>query len=787
MRRWPTGERRREQALTHELNGTDEVPPGYDVAVVAMNCRFPGAEGVDEFWQVLREGRETISWFSEEELLEAGVGLDRIRDPRYVPAKGVLEGVELFDHEFFGIAHQMAELMDPQQRLFLEFAWSTLERAGYDTASYAGRVGIFAGQAFNTYLLNHLRHAEQASTRHINPIELLIITDKDFLTTQAAFHLGLNGPAVTVQTACSTSMVGIHLACQSLLAQECDLALAGAITVYAPQKKGYIYEPGGLVSPDGHVRPFDAKGQGTTYASGMGLVVLKRLEDALADGDHIHAVCRGTAVNNDGDRKTVFKAPSVSGITEVVTAALEAADIEPSTIGYVEGNGSGNPVGDAVEVEGLTRAFRSYAGTDGQYRCALGSVKGNLGHLNVAAGVAAFMKAVLAVERGLIPPSLNFDEPHAHIDFDASPFYVCTGAAEWPERGGPRRAAVNSYGVGGTNAHAIVEQAPEQLPGDPGRRVVVVPLSARSPLALARVRERLLDHVRRTPDVELADLAFTLQVGRRHFEHRWSAVVGAVDELRDQLASGTTTVGRAGEAAEVSLHLPAAEDGRRADAGTYEPLVAAHVARLVAGDGVPLDRLSPVVRGGVVQLATVRALEDLGVEPASVSGAGAGQVIAAAVAGVVDDADAVSLLRRLDTAATSGAPEDREACVAAVARVAMSSPQRKWLAVEGSPLAERYHDADAWCSALAGQQHATTAPVVHLRTGAVTASAGGDVDSFADSVSRLWAAGQSVEWRALYMGERRRRAPLPTYPFEPIRCWIDRPAAAAPSSYDAAL
>lgn len=530
-----------------------------DIAIVGMRCRFPGADGTQQFWEVLRGGCETVSRFTEDELLAAGVPAERLSHPHYVRARGIVPGIEDFDTDFFGIEPLRATAMDPQQRVFLEFAWQALEDAGYDTGQYDGRIGLFAGVAFNTYLLNNLRHADLRHSRAFNSIELLITSDKDFLTTQTAYHLGLTGPAVTVQTACSTSLVSVHLACQSLLSQECDMALAGAVTLYSPQVKGYLYEPGSIVSPDGHVRSYDADGQGTVYSSGIGLVVLKRLEDAQRDGDTIHAVIKGTAVNNDGGRKSAFKMPSEEGLLEVIETALSVADVDPSTIGYLEGNGSGTALGDAIEVAALTRAFRLH--TDRRGFCPLGSVKSNLGHLNVAAGIAALIKTVLALKHGHVPPSVNFKRPNPRIDFDSSPFYVATELHDWPLDDAPRRAGVNSYGVGGTNAHVILESAPT-LPHetrDAARAPQLLVLSARSQTSLERATTNLAEHLRRTPEANLPDVAHTLQVGRRAFPYRRFVVASDAAEAAQALegARSCAPVDRDGRGCEREAALTA--------------------------------------------------------------------------------------------------------------------------------------------------------------------------------------------------------------------------------------
>ncbi|HTQ80537.1 MAG TPA: polyketide synthase, partial [Thermoanaerobaculia bacterium] len=427
-----------------------------EVAVIGLACRFPGADGPEAFWRNLREGIETISFLSAEELRAAGLPESLWRSPNYVRAHGVIEGIELFDAGFFGYSPREAEVMDPQQRLFLECAWQALESAGYDPSHLPGVVGVWGGATLSSYLLalNPLR--DRLAAIGVDTTMLAVGNDKDSLAPRVAYKLDLKGPAVTVQTACSTSLVAVHMACQSLLAEETDLALAGAVSLTLPMKSGYLYQEGGILSPDGHCRAFDERAAGTVFGCGAGLVVLKRLEDALADGDTIHAVLRGTAINNDGASKVGFTAPSVSGQAAVITEALANAGLSPEDIGYVEAHGTATALGDPVEIAALTKAFRSArGGTARRGFCAVGSVKTNVGHLEVAAGIAGLLKAILAVRQGEIPPSLHFERPNPQIDFEGSPFFVNRELLPWPAGpgGGPRRAGVSSFGFGGTNAH----------------------------------------------------------------------------------------------------------------------------------------------------------------------------------------------------------------------------------------------------------------------------------------------------------------------------------------------
>jgi acyl transferase domain-containing protein len=497
---------------------------GKDIAVIGMSVRFPKAKNLDEYWQILREGKEAITFFSDEELEASGISPDTFNDSHYVKAGAILEDIECFDAPFFGCNPREAELLDPQHRLLLEEAWAALEDAGYVSEEPDGLVGVYTSVGWNLYLLTNL----YSNLREEDYFQVFFTNDKDFAPTRVSYKLNLKGPSFAVQTACSSSLVGIHLACLGLLNYECDMALAGGVAVKTPHKAGYFYQDGGQYSPDGHCRAFDAKGQGTVFGSGVGLVVLKRLVDALEDGDRIYAVIKGSAINNDGSIKASYTAPSVEGQAEVIAAAQAVAEVDAETIEYVETHGTGTAIGDPIEAAALTRAFR--AGTKDKGFCAIGSVKTNVGHLETAAGAAGFIKTVLALKHKMIPPSLNFEEPNPRIDFENSPFYVNAKLQEWKANGHPRRAGVSSFGVGGTNAHVIVEEAPPLLDGDSGRGEYLILLSAKTEEALEKMMANLAAHLRQRPEENLADVAYMLQVGRRAFDMRWMAVCRDLDE-----------------------------------------------------------------------------------------------------------------------------------------------------------------------------------------------------------------------------------------------------------------
>jgi amino acid adenylation domain-containing protein len=487
-----------------------------DIAIIGMAGRFPRAANVEEFWKRISRGEECISFFSDQELQKLGIDQATLEDPSYVKAGGVLEGEDLFDAKFFGFNPREAELMDPQQRLFLECAWHALEDAGYDSDRYSGRIGVFAGAGLNTYLHQAASAlGESSSLRY----QAFIGNDKDFIATRVSYKLNLKGPSVAVQTACSTSLVAVHLACQSLLNGECDVAMAGAVGVRLSQREGYLYETGGILSPDGHCRAFDKKAGGTVIGSGMGAVVLKPLEGAIKKGDNIYAVIKGSAINNDGSHKIGYTAPSVEGQSAVIAEALSVAGIEPESVSYVETHGTGTTLGDPIEIEALSDVFRTK--TDKKSFCAIGSVKTNIGHLDTAAGIAGLIKTVCALRYGQLPPSLNFNEPNPNIDFSTSPFFVNTRLTDWRKNGVPRRAGVSSFGIGGTNAHVVIEEAPRLGDDNSSSRPwKLLTLSAKTPSALDTLSGELAAALKANQDTELSDIAYTLQTGRRIFPHR---------------------------------------------------------------------------------------------------------------------------------------------------------------------------------------------------------------------------------------------------------------------------
>ncbi|MFI9160822.1 SDR family NAD(P)-dependent oxidoreductase [Kitasatospora aureofaciens] len=658
---------------------------GLEIAVIGLACRFPGADGPEQYWENLRSGTESITFFTPGELAAQGVPEALRNDPDYVAAQGVLADADRFDADFFGMSPKEADLMDPQHRVLLRCAWEALEDAGHDPLAVPGPVGVYAGTYYNSYV-DHVDGRIDGE----DPGEVFarnLANEKDFLATRIAYKLDLSGPALTVQSACSTSLVAVHLACQALLSGACDTALAGGATVRAHQHQGYLFQPGGIFSADGHCRPFDATAQGTVAANGAGMVVLKRLEDALADGDPIRAVIKGSAVGNDGARRIGFTAPGVAGQARVIRAALDTADVDPATIGYVETHGSGTPLGDPIEIEALTQVFRGLAPGN----CVIGAVKGNIGHTHAAAGVAGLIKTVLALQHRQIPPSLHFDVPNPAIDFDAVPFRVNTRLTDWPAGPGPRRAGVSSFGMGGTNAHVVLEEAPAPARREPGRARVLLPVTARTATALEAATDRLADRLDGAGAPDLAGTARTLQTGRRHYGHRRFLLAESAAEaaraLRERAPNAVRTGHHDGTPRQVAFLLPGLGEqriGMGRELHATEPVFRAALDRCAEGFrphlGIDLRELlhpagapdtAPagpdlrrMLRGGpaaaerteldrtryaqpatfAVEYALARLWESWGVRPSALIGYSIGEYTAAHLAGVLSLDDALKLV-----------------------------------------------------------------------------------------------------------------------------------------------
>jgi phthiocerol/phenolphthiocerol synthesis type-I polyketide synthase E len=877
------------------------------VAITGMACRLAGARSAAAFWDGLCGGVEYVRTLTDEQLLAAGVAASLLDDPAYVRRRGVLEDVDLFAAPFFGYTPREAELMDPQQRFFLECAYEALENAACDPGRYGGLIGVFGTASANTYRLHAGRHRELAEA--VGVIQSDLSSEVDYLASRVSYKLDLRGPSMTVQTACSSGLVAVHLACQSLLNHECDTALAGAVAIQVPQA-GYRYREGGIGSADGRCRAFDSGAAGTVGGDGVGVVVLKRLADAQADGDHVYAVIRGSAVNNDGASKVGFTAPSVRGQAEAIAEAQAMAGVDPRTVRYVECHGTGTVVGDPIELEALTQVFG--AGTDDRSFCAIGSVKTNVGHLDVAAGLAGLVKATLAVHHGRIPASLHFREPNPACRLDASPFYVNTELSDWPSGQRPRRAGVSSFGLGGTNAHVVLEEAPPRPPSGPARPGHLLVLSARSADALDRSAADLGAHLRAAPGDALADVAYTSQVGRQHHDHRAALVCDDREEAMNALLGGGA--GRLLGARQKRRERPVVflfpgQGAQHLHMGEglyrHEPAFRAWVdrccealapdlgldlrTRVYAADGgsPPAEELAQTWLAQPALFVTSYAMAqtwiEWGVVPDAMIGHSLGEYVAACVAGVLTLDESLRLVARrgrLMQAMPPGAmlsvalPEDDVSarlpaglsiaavngpaqCVVSGPRDAIEELRRELaganVAVQPLRTSHAFHSpmldavveplvaavgnagprapqlryasnltgdwitpAEATDPAYWGRQ--MREPVrfsrglrtllanddaVLLEVGPGTTLSGlarrlpdaagrtvvasmrhpedptPDRTALLRAIARLWLAGVSIDWAAYASSERRRRLPLPAYPFERQRYWIDGPGPAA--------
>lgn len=671
------------------MTTSNELPPNA-IAVIGMAGKFPGADSVTEFWDNLSRGEESIFTLSEEALTAAGVSAKTLDDPAYVRRAATLNGIDEFDAEYFGMTPYTARMMDPQQRLFLQTAWHAFEDSGYDPDTFDGAVGVFASSTASGYLMDNLMSHRDTKKLvgegiTVEMFNLVLLNDKDYLATRVSHELNLRGPSLSVQTACSSSLTAVHLACQSLLSGECDMALAGASAIRIPHHVGYTYEPGAMVSPSGHCRPFDVRSDGTIFGSGVAALILKPLQAALDDGDRIHAVIRGSAINNDGSMKMTYAAPAVAGQAEVIAEAHAVAEVDASTIGFVETHGTGTPLGDPIEIEALRQAFEvSEAERTGP--CVLGSVKSNIGHLDAASGVAGLVKTILCLKNKAIPPTVHYTAPNPELHLENTPFVVSNAYTPW-ESDSPRRAGVSSFGVGGTNVHVVVEEAPQTAagPAEAPSGPQVLLLSARTTESLHDARAALAEELSRDESLSLPDVAFTL-AGRRTHEVRMTAVVA---DRADACA-----VLRAAENENVSVgHCPpGSTPGAQRTAFLFPGQGAQHVGmarglydteavfrenfdRCAAGFGAELgiDLKAEVfegIGGGLeptdlaqpalfaVEYALAQLVMSFGVTPTALAGHSIGELVAATVAGVFDLDSAikvVSMRARLMHAAPAGA------------------------------------------------------------------------------------------------------------------------------------
>jgi acyl transferase domain-containing protein/acyl carrier protein len=816
------------------------------LAIVGMAGRFPDAQNPLQFWQNIINDVKSIRQFSNEDLLAAGVSSSLIESPTYVKAGTVITEVGFFDSAFFGFSGREAESMDPQTRLLLECAWEGLEDAAYDPQRYNGRIGVFVGKHPSDYKLSNL-YANPAFWADVNEMQLASGNDADALASMVAYKMGLTGPSISVQTFCSTSLVAVHLACQSLLTYESDMAIAGGVSLEIPHGTGYLYEEGGILSPDGECRPFDAEARGTVIGNGAGIVVLKRLEDALEDGDHIYAVVRGSATNNDGLKRVSYAAPGLNGQAAVMASALGNAGIEPDMIDYVETHGIGTPMGDAIELAAMIKVFKQ--GTKKRQFCALGSLKPNVGHLDRASGVAGLIKTALALQNKQLPAMLNFERPQGDIDLDNSPFYVNTVSKPWPLSGSRRRAGVSSFGIGGSNAYVVMEESPEKLPSSDSRPYQLLLLSAKTAGALESVTTNLVNYLRQNRSVNLADVAFSLQIGRAEFNHRRFVVCHQLSEAVEKLAAAdpnyvwTKQQTNREDRSVCFLFSDAGAYSKGMGHGLYKtevifrecvdhcqallmPYLESDLTELLYRSGrTVLEGKQQTIFEHVAVFVTEYALAQLliswGITPQTAIGVGVGEYTMACLADVMSLTDALqlvtqraSLLHEASSTPLTPSLTQVQTFIDLTGDMLFHAPQIAYISsvTNNTVDAEMVSSPDYWVKHLCQTQGNTSgldrllsAPnhillqlgdnkqlgdlvrqqpsyIAELEPLILTAMYEGGDDMtnhrcLTTMLGQLWLLGITINWTQFYAYEQRHRIPLPTYPFQRQRYWVDAQTA----------
>ncbi|MCP5051465.1 MAG: acyltransferase domain-containing protein [bacterium] len=769
---------------------------GLEIAVIGMAGRFPGAPDIHTFWENLKNGRESVTFFTDEELLEAGVTAGNLENPDYVKAKGYIEDLRYFDSSFFNYTPREVELMDPQVRLFHQCAWHALEDAGYDPWSHKGSIGVYAG--YNPDIFWKVGHLYQMASDS-ETFDLNNLSSNNFATL-ICYKLNLKGPGVSLNTACSTSLVAVHMACRALLTGESEMVLAGGVDVTLPPKNGYFYQEGMIMSPDGHCRSFDADAKGTASGDGIGIVVMKRLVKATKDGDHIYAIIKGSAINNDGSSKAGYTAVSVEGQSRVVRLAQRAAEVEPESVTYLETHGLGTPLGDILEIDALKKAFSK---TDKKQFCRLGSLKANIGHLDAASGVAGLIKTVMALKHRCIPPSINYDKPNPGIDFENSPFYIGKTPEEWHSDDYPLRAGVSCFGIGGTNAHVILEEwnqeeaktvSPETL------KYHVFPLSAKSETALEAISANLAGHLREQAHINLADAAYTMQVGRSDFNYRQLLVCSSKEEAITGLAALTST-GQKGEpqhpVMEVETEKPPVVflfpglDSQYAGMGTelysQHPLFRQETGHcleilesLTGGDRKELlgsqqpggKEIPPEIAAALLfgfEYALGQLLLQGGIKPQVMLGDGLGHYAAACLGGELTPEDALKKI-----IAGEQAPQETGQTGLDNGKTGLYEDRLKqWLQNETVVFVE------------VGPGDKLTAQVRRLMDDTLQHRAvnltpppdnsASHIEYLLNQAGQLWLNGVSVDWGVVCGHEKRKRVPLPVYPFDKLAYSIRSP------------
>jgi 3-oxoacyl-(acyl-carrier-protein) synthase/thioesterase domain-containing protein/acyl carrier protein len=766
----------------------------FDIAIIGMAGRFPEAKDITQFWQNIKNSKECITFFTNDELRDSGLTEDRIKDPSYVKASGVIKDIEMFDASFFGFTSREAELTDPQHRIFLECAWEALENAGCVPEKYNGIIGVFGGVSTNTYLLNNIAKSDIIDTAGIYPI--MIGNEKDFLCTRVAYKLNLKGPSMTIQTACSTSLVAVHVACQSILNGECDMAIAGGATVRVPQKAGYKYQEGGILSPDGHCRAFDEDAKGTVVGDGVGIVVLKSLENAINDRDYVYAIIKGTAINNDGSSKVGFTAPSVEGQASVIQEALNIADVSSDTIGYIEAHGTGTQLGDPIEVAALKNVFQK--SIQNEKFCVIGSVKANIGHLDSASGVAGLIKVALMLDKRIIPPSINFKKTNPKLELDTSPFYINTRLKEWQTSGKPRRAAVSSFGLGGTNAHVVLEELEKEEGKQDkahGREAMynLITISAKTATSLKNSSEKLVNYLRENPSVEIKDVAYTLAMGRKEFSNRFYCVCKDKDDFVNSVTNKewerSQEVFESSERVTMFLFPEFDGNGKAVLKELYdsEKLFRESLDECIEVIsrklGVSLTNMLMVsefkeqadnrykkLAQFSLQYALAALFDRLGIHADLCAGGIIGEYVALCTGGEVTLEDAISMIG-----------DKFEAGKEVIIGSKYKMPYIPMESMEDSRLIGSYLDSNRdkqhtlivmGLNDMKDSFHTDVAKCL-LLSALPWSKEDSSVMHLLNTLGKLWMSGVSIDWAALYKGTSCTRIPLPTYCFDKKKYWIE--------------
>ncbi|EMS72662.1 beta-ketoacyl synthase family protein [Ruminiclostridium cellobioparum subsp. termitidis CT1112] len=805
------------------VNNFDESNGIGSIAIIGMGGRFPGAADMEEFWQNLYNGVESVKFFNREELLKMGIDENLLDNPRFVAADAILDGMDLFDASFFDYSAREAEIMDPQHRLYLETAWEVLESAGYNSELYTGRVAVYGSANLSGYMIRNL-YSNPGLADTVGSFKIMLANGQDFLATKVSYKMNLTGPSVNVNTLCSSSLVAVHDACQNLMNFGCDLALAGGVSFQVSRNEAFFYQEGGIGSSDGHCRAYDSKANGTVSGSGLAIVALKRLEDAIADGDHIHAVIKGTGINNDGSQKNSYTAPNVDGQAECIAEAIAMSGVNPETITYIDGHGTGTDLGDPIEIAALTKAFRAY--TKKKQFCAIGSVKTNIGHLVNAGGLASVVKTVLSMQNKVIPPSLNFEAPNPKIDFENSPFYVNTRLSDWKTDGFPLRAGVSSFGIGGTNTHVILEESPQEESSQVSKRPwQIISLSAKTGTALEKMTGNLIRFAKNNPDTNLADVAFTLHLGRRNFNHRRVLICRDMNDLTDKFDNMSPVnvftyfqkpkvqpvvfmFPGEGEYVNMGAELYKTENNFRNTVDRCCEILQSQTGKDAQSVLYPTEsdkeraaiQISDAGTGRGILFAVEYALAQLwmkwGVKPGCMIGEGIGEVVAACLSGVLSLEDALKLAVSED----SSLPETVSrisngkvnipfiSCITGgwITDTELGSPDY-WIRQRGSfrfgdGLNEIMKDADQILLEIGPGNKLTIEAEKYKNEGvqqAILYSMPGkgegtsDCEALFKCLGMFGNVGGRVDWNQFYVEEKRHRIPLPTYPFERQRYWIE--------------